>query len=519
MQPTTHRGFGFASHGIVLAIGLFGGLVLLDRHGPRLGLIASDPPQPPPAPAGHARAAATAWLDQALAKVKVSREEANSLSDREKLPIPELLKQYRRELDEERAETNPRLDAIVNAASRYQDQPDPAAAMRAALKNQTDEGTDTALAIFHAWRERDPAAALACLGRNWRLLDELYTTSDLLEREFGPDWMAQQLRDDKLPYRMRRTIATGLATHLGRDAGLAGFITCYQTITDPELKDQFWRRFAGEWRLEDPPEVARILANGCPAALRDKLLDEWAPPEGPIADFSPYVTVEWFKQVRGALDPSLVPEEIRDNECKPWWLERLPMTKPEPASLDATIKSNLTDVASKSKVVGDAMSLMVEQAILQNPCLVEQYVTGGATRREMLDQMCQAIPGADAYPQALEQAAWRATAERSDPRQLMAWAAELSKQDGFNDLFREVVAPSYWGNQDPRDSHLLERLQIIVAAVTDPKTAADIRWRQQRVWEGWRDLAPRPALAWREALHPDDPLRGKLTDPEKKPSD
>ena len=307
---------------------------------------------------------------------------------------------------------------------------------------------------------------------------------------------------------------------------MAGFITCYQTVTDPELKDQFWRRFVDEWRLEDPPEVARILANGCPAAVRDKLLHEWAPPEVMFADISfhppdpsAYATVEWFKQVRGALDPSLVPEAIRDNECKPWWLERLEIATPEPASLDGTIKSNLTEGASKSKVVGDAMSRMVEQTIEQNPGLAEQYVTGGTTRRELLDQLRLAIPGADAYPQALEQAAWRATAERSDPRKLMAWAAELSKQDGFNGLFREVVAPNYWGNGDPRGSHLLERLQIIVAAVTDTETAAEIRRRQQRTWENWRDLAPRPALAWRDGLRPDDPLRDKLTEPDKKPSD
>jgi hypothetical protein len=507
-----------------LAIGLFGGLVLLHRHGPGLGLFVSNPPPPPPA--GQARVVAAAWFDQALAKVKADHEETSSFSDREKLPIPELLKQYRRELEEERAEVNLRLDAIVNASSRYRDHPDPAAAMRTALKNQTDEGTNTALAIFHAWRERDLDAALACLARSWRLLDELYTTSALLEREFGRDWMAQQLRDDKLPYRMRRTIANGLATHFAWDAGLAGFITCYQTITDPELKDRFWERFADEWRLQDPPEVARILANDCPAAVRDKLLNDWAPPQGTFSDFSfhppdpaTYVTVEWFKQVRGALDPSLVPEAIRDNECKPWWLELLPVAKPEPASLDETIKSNLTDGASKPKAIGDAMSRMVEQAIQQTPGLAEPYLTGGATRRDLLDQLCQAIPGADAYPQALEQAAWRATAGRSDPRQLMEWAAELSKQDGFNGLFREAVVPDYGGNADPRGSHLLERLQIIVAAVTDTKTEADIRWRQQRTWENWRELAPRPALAWRDALHPDDPLRAKLTDPKKKPSD
>ena len=50
--------------------------------------------------------------------------------------------------------------AIVNTSSRYLDQPDPAAAMRDAQKNPTDENIDTALAIFHAWRERDPEAAL-----------------------------------------------------------------------------------------------------------------------------------------------------------------------------------------------------------------------------------------------------------------------------------------------------------------------------------------------------------------------
>lgn len=522
MHSSTNRGLGLASHGFVLAIGLFGGLVLLDRHGPGLGLLSVDPPPPPPAPADHARAAAAAWFDQALTRVKADHKETNSLSDREKLPIPELLKQYRRELDEKRAEASQRLDAIVNAASRYQDQPDPAAAMRAAQNDPTDKGSDAALAIYHAWCGRDPNAALACLGRNWRLLGDWETTPALLEREFGRDWMARQVREDKLPYRMRRIIASGLASHLAWDAGLAGFLNCYQTVTDPELKDQFWRRFADEWRLEDPPEVARILTNGCPPAVRDKLLDDWAPPQGTFSDFSchppgpsAYVTVEWFKQVRGALDPALVPEAIRDNECKPWWLEHLPMTKPEPASLDATIKSNLSDGASKPKVVEHAMTRMVEQVIEQNPGLAEPYLTDGATRRDLLDQLRQAIPGADAYPQALEQAAWRATAGRSDPRQLMAWAAELSKQDGFNDLFREVMVPNYWGNADPRGAHLLERLQIIVAAVTDPKTATDIRWRQQMTWETWRELSPQTALAWRDALRPDDPLRAKLTDPEK----
>ena len=61
--------------------------------------------------------------------------------------------------------------------------------------------------------------------------------------------MAQQVREDNLPYRMRRAIASGLASHLAWDASLAGFLTCYQTIPDPELKDLFWRRFAEEWPI------------------------------------------------------------------------------------------------------------------------------------------------------------------------------------------------------------------------------------------------------------------------------
>ena len=449
MHFFTHRRLGLASHGFVLAIGLLGGLVLLDRHGLEPGRLASTPR--PPAPSAHARAVAAAWLDQALAKVTADRKESNHFLDREKLPIPELLKQIRRDSKEERAETSQRVDAIVNASSRYLDQPDPAAAMRDAQKNPTAENIDTALAIFHAWRERDPEAALASLGSNWHLLGFCDTTPALLEHEFGRDWMAQQVREDNLPYRMRRAITSGLASHLAWDAGLAGFLTCYQTIPDPELKDLFWRRFAQEWPLDDPLEVVSILTNNCPPALRDKLLHQWAPPESPFSNHSletTNVTVEWFKQVRGGLDPSLVPEAIRNNECKPWWSNPFGIALPEPKSLEEAIHSNLTEEASKPKEIEHAMTRMVEQAIQQNPGLAEPYLTGGATRREWLDQLRQAIPGADAYPQALEQAAWRTTAGRSDPQQLMAWAAELSKQDGFNDMFREVVAPRSMSKED-----------------------------------------------------------------------
>ncbi|MEI7954276.1 MAG: hypothetical protein WCJ66_03820 [Verrucomicrobiota bacterium] len=79
MDSFTHRRLGLASHGCVLAIGLLGGLVLLDRHGPDPGLPVSTPR--PPAPAAHARAVAAAWLDQALAKVTADRKESNHFHD------------------------------------------------------------------------------------------------------------------------------------------------------------------------------------------------------------------------------------------------------------------------------------------------------------------------------------------------------------------------------------------------------------------------------------------------------
>ncbi len=506
------RRFGFTSHAVVLAVGLSGGLLLLDQR--RLGLPVDAPP--PQEPASHAQVAG-AWLEQALAKAREEREKSDHCMDWEKLPIPELLKRNRREVDEQRAEIDPRLDAIISASSRYRDQADPEAAMRATLRTLTDEATDTALAMLHAWLVRDPEAALAGLGRNWRLLDDWYMLPALLEREFGRAWLAQQLGDEGVPYRMRHAIAHGLGTYLAWDAGLAGFLSSYQAVTDPVLRDRLWSTFTQEWPLEEPREVARILTNECPPALRNKLLDLWAPPQGDVFQQGSFpasyrVSVEWFKQVRDTLEPAMVPEAIRDNKCQPWWLERLEKTKPEPASLDASIAALLTDGQSKAKAIVQAMTRLVAQALEQNPGLAEPYVTGEATRQALLDQLRRDIPGADAYPQALEQAAWRATAARSEPRQLMAWAAALSKQEGFTDAFLEAVAPSY-RNLDPRYTHVLDRYQVIVAAVTEPETATKIRNIQQNAWRNWRDLAPRPALAWREALPPDDPLRGQLPDP------
>jgi hypothetical protein len=148
MESSMHRVLGLVSHGIVWAIGLFGGRMLFDHSG--TGVFVGDPPSP--VPASHAQVAA-AWRDQSLAKARAERWRIDHYRDWEKLPVPELLKRHRREVAEQRAEYQQRLDAIVTASSQYRDLTDPAAAIRAEAGKQGTEGADAAFAIFHAWRE------------------------------------------------------------------------------------------------------------------------------------------------------------------------------------------------------------------------------------------------------------------------------------------------------------------------------------------------------------------------------
>lgn len=231
-----------------------------------------DPKQPeeaarfPQRPDSAARA--SAWVDarlrELLTNVVTSEKKATTME--------EFLDENRKDSEKWWRERNEEIDRIVRDARSMRGISDPAAALRAAQTG--DAGNLKELAIFLHWLETDSDAALAEMGRNWRLLAREYLPA-LLSREFGTDWMSAKIADEEAPYRLR----TALARELGREAaqgqGLAGLLKYYNSIPEPCLKILMASDFIQEWPLEDSRVVARFLSGNVPKQLRELLIVKW----------------------------------------------------------------------------------------------------------------------------------------------------------------------------------------------------------------------------------------------------
>ena len=327
----------FATHGLAAAIGLAAGMVWLDGEMPATRM--EDATLSAPSAAAR-KETVSSWVTASLANAGQQREEIDHYRDWEKLPIPELLQRNRREADEEKADLQREIDAIITASARFLDHPDPASLIRDL--GRTDDAAT--FAAFHAWQQRDPDAAFAFLCRNWRMADDSWTTPALLEREYGREWMMRKLHDVQTPYRLRNSLALGLAQSLAWDGDLTGLIRLYQAVLEPKFKDTIAYQIGSDWPLADPAETARMLS-AAPVELRNRLLGAWAPlVNNPFMGHSmppQYASVEWFRQLRAALDPSLVPAGIRDNPCDPWYL----MLTPDPAGQQESTEANLETIA------------------------------------------------------------------------------------------------------------------------------------------------------------------------------
>jgi hypothetical protein len=492
------------SHGLAVAVGVGCGWLLLGLRASKNSGFAGDPPTTP-----DPEVSAAAWVDRTLLAMR-EKETATKAAvvDLEKLSVPELLRYQRREADRKRNELDARVAAIIPAAPRYQRVTDPAGAIAAAFRRENTG--DEALAVFQSWLDRDPDAALAHLRRNWRLLADLAPMPALLERKFGREWQLARLADEATPIRMKRMLAAGIGQALGWHAGLAEALEASRKMADSDLADLLMENFVEAWPLAEPATVAGLLAGKLPADYRHRLLASWVPSVskdpfsiGFIAwDASP-TNFEWFRQVRDALPGELVPEDLRG------------ITASSPDELEQEVRFDFAGAIAKQVAFGippenavyGPIRRRLYEIIDQHPVLIDDFVAGRLSRRELLDHLCAQLPGAEAYPAELAQMAWLAAASRVEPQALMDWAAELPRQGTLDKVLAEGVEDN--ASAEPRAGYSLERYRLFfgkdggVADLADP-CQTDYHIDCWRAWRQWNWISPQAAVAWRKSLPPGD---------------
>jgi hypothetical protein len=499
------------SHGLAVAVGVGGGWLLLGLRASKKSGLAGDPP-PVPEP----EVSAAAWVDRTLLTMREKEQAAKAaVVDLEKLSVPELLLYQRREADRKRGELDVRVAAIILAAPRYQRVTDPAGAIAAAFRRETS--ADEALAVFQSWLDRDPDAALAHLRRNWRLTADLEPVPVLLERKFGREWQLARLADEATPPRMKRMLAAGIGQALGWHAGLAEALKASRKLADSDLADLLMENFVGAWPLAEPATVAGLLAGKLPADDRHRLLDSWVPnglidpfSDGFIAwDASRVSNFEWFRQVRDALPAELVPEDLRG------------ITATSPDELEQEVRFDFAGAIAKRVALGISpenavyapIRGRVREILEQHPVLLDDYAAGRLSRRELLDQLCAQLPGAEAYPVELAQMAWLDGASRVEPQVLMKWATELPPQGRYDEVLADGVEAN--AAAEPRARYSLERYRLFfgkdggVADLADPSQTPNLAARLS-TWLQWNWISPQAATAWRTALPPGDPVGAEL---------
>lgn len=453
--------------------------------------------QPAPPVHGSREERTSAWIDDTLRKVR-EREAAESNAKQPTLTLPETLEKLQLEVATNDTKLQERIERVANAARNHHAGLDPAEAIRAALRAARTQD-EVALVILQAWLERDPVAALAELGRNRGLLRDR-AIPEMLEREFGSEWMIAQIGDDLAPYPLRTVLASWLGLKLARGERLDELLRQYHAIADPKLKSELAAGFAGNWPMGDTAVIARFLADQAPVDLRRQLLAEFGRGVNPFGrDSNP----EWFKKLRAAMDPADPPED----DQKPA-LSSGSNALPETASFAEVVEADIKDGQDRDDAVKAAMFSKTGQVLTEGTDLVELYGEGRISRRELLVEFARRVPGADKYPELLERAAWRWTVINSDAHQAMRWANELSQRGDIKDLVQDALYDnSSVISQDPRMIQRLARLQIIGNSVADgPLRTAIVNAGMSRLRD-WSEISPAAAEAWVDALPPDDALR------------
>lgn len=505
--PMRHR--MLLTHVAAILLGSIGGKILLDFSS-----------SPEPLARGMASRpvmdASSAWLNESLRSVRQEKAEHERKS-RKPATLAEELRSNREKADQERREYEERVDLIVKSSAAHAREPDPAAAIRKKLRVDRWQD-DQSLEIFQAWLDRDPEAALAELAGNWQLLEK-EDIPMMLEREFGRQWLERQFADENAPYRLRLQLADGLGRNLAWDGGMDGLLKQYALISDPKLKMRLAAAFSGSWPLDDPGETARFLGRDMPVELRDELLDDWKPPDelGPLgsrgASFSAgvwmppaYSTGDWFEKLCDAMDPDLLPEDLKD----PTFVQT-PETGRESESIGEGIRSNMGQGMTREGAVEFTLLTMIAEVMGEGADLTELYGEGKISRSVLLQELNRRIPGGEKYPDELERQAWILTSVRSDPTQVMAWAKAVSISE---EVKRYWISNSMPFSRDPRMKANLERFRTFAAAEADEKFQSMAHRGAFEAFQSWAAISPSAADAWRRSIPADGPLAKAIREKE-----
>lgn len=456
-----------------------------------------------PLPRPHGSEAASAWIEDSLRKARENEAEEQEHKEQKPGTLAELLKQNREKAEASRKQLSERVERIVRAAQHHPGEADPASAICVAIRassGRIGEPDDSALVIVQAWLDRNPDGVLTELGRNCGLLREKAIPA-MLERKFGRKWMLRQIGDDGISFRLRTALTSGLGSQIAALEGFSELLQHYNLIADLRLKTTLVSGFAEAWPMDEPAVTARFLTSEAPVELRNQLLAhlERRPNDSDH---------EWFEKLCDAMGPDCVPERYRKRTAPPEPERSEPLSST--ASIDQVIDVRMKDGMPRDKAAEYAISSKLSQVMDEGTDLMELYGEGRISRRELLEELGRRVPEAESYPEALERAAWAQTAMASEPQQVLAWAADLSKRGEIEDLMEKAFTSSSMF-EDPRILQRVAHLQNIASRLSDGPLQSRVRDCAAYQWSDWSDISPATAEAWKDALPADDPLRAVLS--------
>jgi hypothetical protein len=488
------------THGVALLLGVIAWQVLPHDQAPDDAQLTKSVRR------SHTRdssAQASAWVDATLASLR-KKDRAAEKEHLRPATMEEFLKETRQESEKWWLEANVELDQILAKSKAMGRLSDPAAALRAALRE--DGGNVEKLAIFQDWLDADPDAALAEMRRNWRMF-ELGYLPELLERKFGIDWIVETAADENAPFRLRTALARELGHKSARGEGLAALLGFYSSIPDPKLKIRMAWEFSNEWPLGETGMVAQFLSGDVPRELRDVLMEQWT--RLPYGE-APWEAV-WLKDLHAQL--GMEPYEYTESyhsclgggdmgDSLRKWRAREKMT------FDELLQDYMKEGESEQKAVEQAIWPRVQDA-LNSRNLIEMFGEGQLTRVELLDQVRRQIPESDAHSDALERAVWAKTAWAADPKEVARWAAELSERGDMDELLEQTFTPSSIDG-DPRMPLRFDRYRVVTQRMEDGRSRSQILGSAVWEWTRWQAVSPIAAEAWWNQLPENEPLHAAI---------
>lgn len=446
-------------------------------------------------------ALASAWVDDTLSMLRTGRV----AEEKQPATMEEFLAENRKNSEKWRKERNEELDQIVREARSMRGISDPLEALRAVRPSQ--DGYLKELAIFQYWLETDTEAALAEMGRNWRLLgrDDLPA---LLERKFGIDWLNAKIADENMPCRLRTALARELGLQMAHGQRLTGLLKYYNSATCPRLRILMAWDFAQEMPHEDPESAARFLSGNVPKELRELLIEQWKYLPSGENTMEEYWVRDLLKGLGVDASDYVVPTLGgywgMDMEASiKLWEARKSMT------FDEVVRDMIKEGSSPEKAVGEAIRSKVHHALADGPNWIEMFGEGQLTREELLNEMRREIPGSDVHPDALDREVWRRTAWAADPQEIAQWAAELSRRGDMDELITGTFTPSNI-HGDPRILLRLARYHVVTQGLSDGRPRDRILNQAAYEWTRWQVVSPALAEAWLNKLPQNEPMHAVI---------